>query len=141
MINRVKFYGIGDLALGTYFPRIEEAVSSFLENSETIYNINEILEFVNIMEYIESEIFSIDRDAEYIKRLQQAKPQIQTVIAKFFRELPRDEFLDVFNEVDSLYVSNFLEQFSNYKLAKKISETDFEEAILGSKIHVSDLLQ
>ncbi|MBR3140183.1 MAG: hypothetical protein IKF11_04875 [Methanobrevibacter sp.] len=100
MINRVKFYGIGDLALGTYFPRIEEAVSSFLENSETIYNINEILEFVNIMEYIESEIFSIDWDAEYIKRLQQAKPQIQTVIAKFFRELPRDEFLDVFNEVD-----------------------------------------
>lgn len=141
MINRVKFYGIGDLALGTYFPRIEEAVSSFLENSETIYNINEILEFVNIMEYIESEIFSIDWDAEYIKRLQQAKPQIQTVIAKFFRELPRDEFLDVFNEVDSLYVSNFLEQFSNYKLAKKISETDFEEAILGSKIRVSDLLQ
>ena len=149
MMERVKFYSSSDLSIGYHFDRLRELIES-IEELE-LNNLLDALEAYNILKFISNKLYPIDISDKQVK---EAKGRIYKKLNCFFSEVSKENILEFFRyfflsdnfEIDedisekiksdsidaysnTLFRSDFLECFEQYKLDEKIGEDDLRICI------------
>jgi len=135
MEERIKYYDESSLSINYNIDLINNYLKSLDTSKNYCYDINNILEFFNIIQYTKVKDSSIKRN--YSKKIDFLYIQINDFIKKF----SEDNFLDLFNEVYIEYIEDF------WKLVDlNINELNFSQDFLtkilkSRKINIIEILK
>lgn len=142
MGRRVKFYSASDLSIGFYLDRFRTLVDSVINNGlKKIDDVNDTLELLNIIYYIDNVLPSIGWDEHYIEQIKSIKPLLRKAISEFFTKMPAETLISHIRRLDFEYIDDFFNCFKTYRLAERIKEMDFKNAIIDSNIPLYKLLR
>ncbi|MCM3584974.1 hypothetical protein M3182_04335 [Mesobacillus maritimus] len=134
----IKFYSENDMAYGWEMEKIVERVNT--NAIESNWSITDLLDFYNILKYI-----NIERFRNYI--VQETSIDIETYIQKIKQKIGRFvghqgiEFVNLYGEIDYDYTDDFLEVFENYKLYKRIDINNFKQFLERKDVHIYSILK
>lgn len=135
---RVKFYSEYDMACGWELEKVIELIN---ENAiEKEWTIIDLIEFYNILKYI-----NIERFSEYINQkldinIIEFKQKIQQKIGEFIGKY-KNEILNICDELDFSSIEDFLEIIENYSIYKEIKEENFRTFINKEYVHICYVLK
>lgn len=127
MINleRVKFYSNIDMSSGYNF---NLAIDIIKKLSEKEYNINDILEFYNILKFFNKEILDYQTD-EIQKLCNNSKKELNSIIGKFNKNINNSNIEEYLAQVEFDYVEDFFEMLDKYKIYNIINENTFKSIL------------
>jgi len=139
--NGIKFYSSADLSSGYSLDKAESILKSFsIEDEYT--DINRVIELFNIKKFIDDGMHMqrwSDDDFNYYKRITE---EFDPIIAIFFASINDENFLQLLEDVDMEYSSDFWFLVSRFKVYKKISKEVFNQALDLTRVHLwDDVLQ
>ncbi|MTK07692.1 MAG: hypothetical protein F8N38_11485 [Hungatella sp.] len=137
MRDRVKFYGDGSSAVSIYSDRIKFVVEIFQINVE--YCINDILEFYNILKFINMGIEPSFWEPDFINKYKKFGKDSKSVIGKFFSKVNDDNFIGLTEKVE-IYHNEFWECIEQHEVYKKISSSTFDLVLSLNNIIFEDIL-
>lgn len=138
MDRGVKFYSKYDWGCGDNLVLAENMLNSFDSLRES-YNINEILEFYNIQEYLNSKCYLTKWDEETINRYSEISKRYIGIIGKYFSTVNEGNILIVYKEIKGIYYDDFWKLFDKYKMYERISNEKFEE-LLNERLNIRFIL-
>ena len=122
-VNKVKFYSVADWASGYQLQNAEKIIKEFDKNNE--YGVVELLEFYNIIKYIDNKMFLRQWSDEFKENAIKVSKEMKAKIFKYFDENLNDEkFTEIIKEVPNEYIEDLLEI-----LEKKIDKINISEII------------
>lgn len=140
MIQRVKFYSKNDMANYYDLKLIQDKLKELIKEKEN-YNINEILEFFNIIKFVESEIYLPDWSEEYIRYYKKIPKKLKEIIGKYISKIENTNIIEIFLSVDIMYITDFWEIFDRYSLYKKIQNEKFIELLNNNRDNLYCILK
>lgn len=139
-VDRVKFYGVRDLAAGFQMKRIEAVLENNLENIGNS-DINQIIELYNIKKYIDAGLSLPEWSAEQIDEYKShSKKVIPRHIGRFFSTITDDNVISQFEKVEIGYHEDFWVLFQNQKMALKISGDVFKKLLANERAYLGHIL-
>jgi hypothetical protein len=137
---RVKFYSKDDMSAGYNLIEAKKRIDSFDINRKD-YEIDDIIEFYNIIRYIEEKCFIKTWNDEDIKNINNITKEYKKIISCFMNEINDDNIIDIFNSIEDYnYRDDFFELFENYKKYEIISEQIFNKLLHVPKLYFPDIL-
>lgn len=129
-MNRVKFFSKTDLSCGFNLIRAYEIVSDFDENKED-YTINDILEFCNIVLYVNNECYLEKWGEKEIGKLKDVSSKMKRKIGIFLNNINDSNIENVFEDIDkrNWYYEDFFREFETYKLYERITGNVFKRLL------------
>ncbi len=134
----IKFYSEYDMTCGR---EIEKIIKKINDNAiDTDWLISDLIEFYNIIKYID-----IERFADYIVQqtgidIKEFKKKIKQKMGKFIW-LNKGDFIDLYEEVDLMGVEDFLDIVENYSIYKEFTDEDFKNLLKKDHIHIYLILK
>lgn len=132
-LNRVVFFSKHDLAGAHYLTKGEAVLRSPIKSSYA--DINDILEFYNIKQYIDNELYLKDWTEENIIEFRQKTTEYGKVIGQFMSGVDDSTVIEYHKNLSREYVNSFWEIANDHKLFKKISKESFT-TILSNEPHL-----
>lgn len=140
MRDRIKFFSVYDLSIGSYIEKLKEKLDLFNSNIE--YNdINDILELMNIKCFVENNIFHKDWTNDQIQDYQNKVLEFPKVLGKFLSKITTDNIINKVSTIDIIYIDDFWKIFSEYKIYKKIKEETFENILKLNDFYINHILK
>ncbi|MGG1630332.1 hypothetical protein [Rossellomorea sp. NRS-1567] len=137
-MSGIKFYSEYDMICVWELEKIIEKIKDNVINSN--WSINEILDFHNVLKYI-----NIKRFRDYI--VQETSTDIEAFEKEIRRKIGifvgshKDFFLDFYNEITVDAANDFLEIFEGFKLFRNIDIQDFRRFIEKENVHICTVLK
>lgn len=119
-MDRVKFYSIEDMSSGYNFNKAVERIKTFQDKD---YNINDVIEFYNIIKFsnlLEKEIKDL-----WVK----LQPKLKSIIGNFFKKINSSNIINYLSDVDFDYTEDFFEILCKYKVYKNIDDKTFKDIL------------
>lgn len=139
--KRVRYFSNTDMSIGFYLDRMKLVVDS-VDNSNQVYDINDIFEFSNIIKFIDNGLFSTKWPDEYIDELKSLKrPILEKILRKYFVSLDANQTLEIATKLDRDYYQDFIEKISQYNIGDKINDILFDKLLVDSDIPIWDILE
>ena len=91
------------------------AIDIIKKLSEKEYNINDILEFYNILKFFNKEILDYQTD-EIQKLCNNSKKELNSIIGKFNKNINNSNIEEYLAQVEFDYVEDFFEMLDKYKI-------------------------
>ena len=142
-MERIKYYSSNDFSFSEEFNR---ALSLIKNIKEKECNINDILEFYNILKFLNNDIVK-SHGNEIDENWQDSKKIMQQLINKFCLKINKDNIMTILDEVELNYLDDFFEVFSKYKIYTRIDDDVFTKIInrratdINSILEVKDLVK
>lgn len=137
--NRIKFYSKYDGAGFSNLEKAEEILINFDESKD--YNVNDIIEFYEIKQYIDNEVYLPKWTPEEIENYKSISKRMWAVIVRFWQKIDDSNLLELFESLDYWTVQDsFWELTENLSAYKQISNIAFNSLITHCKINVRAIL-
>lgn len=94
-MNRVKFYSFSDWSVGRNLYLLEKNFESYKVNNNP--SINDIIEFYNIQQYIENEMYLPSWSDNFKSELKEFTKSLTPIINRYFHSLSSEEFKSRFH--------------------------------------------
>ena len=140
MHDRVKFYSASDYSSGFHLIRIKEIVDQFNSN-KVDYDVNEIIEFYNIIKFIDIKAYLITWKEQDIEIIQKVCEEYKRIVACYIKGIDDSNFIELYNKVDRIYKDDFFELLEKYKVYERVSETTFDELLHNEKVCMHYILR
>ncbi len=137
-MSKIKFYSESDMAIGWDLEKIVEKVKN--EAIETEWDITDLLEFHNILKYINVERFSDQIFQETSINMKSYEKKIKQKIGNFL-SCHKDNYINLYNKIDFDSAIDFFEVFEGYKLYKSVEVDRFSQFLEKESIHIYTVLQ
>ncbi|OOC56482.1 MULTISPECIES: hypothetical protein [Nocardiopsis] len=137
--RRLKFYGLNDYGTYHQVERVKEVLEVF-DPLAVGYSTSDIIELHNAQLFIENQLYPQSFDSEQRAAWQALRPQLRTVVAKFFNALNDDNFADVITDVHNEYKSDLLQLLAKFKVYDRCSATTVLPALKAVRISMGGLL-
>ncbi|MCM3706422.1 hypothetical protein M3205_11915 [Cytobacillus firmus] len=137
-MSGIKFYSEYDIACGWELEKIVEKVNNEAIDSE--WGITDLLEFHNVLKYI-----NIKRFSDHI--VQETSIDIKTYEKKIKKKIGifvgrhKDDFLNLYDEIDFDNTDDFFEVFEGYKLYQRIEIDNFRRFLEKENVHIYTVLK
>lgn len=137
-MSKIKFYTEYNIAGTWEMGKIVEKINN--DDIENDWDINDLLEFHNILKYIK-----IKRFSEHI--IQETKVDIKKYEEKIKRKIGiflsnhKDDFLQLFHNIDFDNTDDFFEVFEDYKVYKSIKTEGFKQLFEKENVHIYAVLR
>lgn len=137
-MDRIKFYSEYDMACGWEIDKIIERINANVIEAD--WTINILIEFHNILKYI-----NIERFADHIARqtgieIKAYEKMIRQKIGRFIGNNKRN-FIDLYDNLDFMDSDDFLEIIENYSIYKEFTNEDFKVLLDKENVHVYLILK
>lgn len=140
MHDRVKFYSTSDYSSGFHLRRVKEIVDQFNSN-KVDYDVNEIIEFYNIIKFIDIKAYLITWKEQDIEIIQKVCKEYKRIVACYIKGIDDSNFVELYNKVDRIYKDDFFELLEKYKVYERVSETTFDELLHNEKVCMHYILR
>lgn len=121
---RVKFYSNSDLSSGHNLLRAEKVIQTFsLDTAEK--NINDILEYANIIKFFDNKVYLQNWDNNTLNRYSSIVKSFKPVIGKFMTTVNGSSWINIYEQVEKFYRKDYFETLSKYNVIKRLSNVDF----------------
>lgn len=137
---RVKFYSKLDLSAGYYLLMAENILNKF-DSAKNNYTINEIIEFYNIILYIDDELFLKSWTKEYIQKVKDIIKEYKKIIGSYLGNICDENILMLFNDVEVDYKDNFWELIEKYKIYNRVSQNEFVRLLNNKNAYLFQILK
>lgn len=131
MKNRIKYYSNSDLSTGWNLKKIEEVIENYDETKED-YEINDIIEFYNITQFLNNKLYLNNWDDTYVEKLKNANKKIKASIGKYCSKINNRNLYKIFEDVERHYKEDFFEIIEEYKIYNRISQREFNRLIYNT---------
>ena len=124
-MERIKFYSIDDLLVADNLLRIKENIDKYDENKQD-YNINDIIEFYNIIKYIDSGCYKkylSNWSNEAICKMENTVKKYKAIVAIYFKSICDENIIVRYQEIQDNYHNyreDYFELIENYKIYEYI---------------------
>lgn len=141
-MEKIKYYPANDLACGHNLSKIDKIINKFniCENFDED-NINDMLELYNAKKYLDNEIYLIDWSDDDIKYYNDTINKHFGVVAKFFKSIDTNNFIDLYNNVQRNYKEDFWTLGDKFEIYINIDENKFKEFIKNTNVDLYELLR
>ena len=135
-MERVKFYSNNDMTTAYNFNKAVDISKTITDKD---YEINDILEFYNILKLF---------NPEYLKNVQEdikdicneSSKKINRIIGKFCSKLNNDNIEKYLNDVERNYIEDFFEVIDKYKVYERISDDIFSQILEKKDVYLHVIL-
>lgn len=137
-MSRIKFYSEYDMACGWELEKIIEKVNNLIIEAE--WDITDLLDFQNILKYI-----NIKRFSNYI--VQETGIDIKTYEKKIKQKIGtfigcnKEMFINLYDDIDFDTTDDFFEIFEGYKLYQSTDVDSFRQFLNKENVHIYSLLK
>lgn len=138
-MERIKFYSKYDLTSSTSINNIIEFINHFRSEIEE-YNINDILEYFNIIKFSKDDEFKEIIINETNKEFDKVLKIIGKRIGKFIGE-NKESFLSLYRDVYFGYKEDFFELIEQYSIYNNINDLDFKDLLKNTDVHCYIILK
>lgn len=144
-MERIKFYSIDDLLVADNLLRIKENIDKYDENKQD-YNINDIIEFYNIIKYIDSGCYKkylSNWSNEDICKMENTVKKYKAIVAIYFKSICDENIIVRYQEIQDNYHNyreDYFELIENYKIYEYISEQTFYALLHTPKVFLQYIL-
>ena len=129
-MNRVKFYSCPDMANTYQLDLLETRMNQFKPDLND-YRIYEIIEFYNMIRFIDAECYLKRWSQEYIEKLHTTVPIFRKKVAVYMQSLVETEFIELFKELEYDYYNDLWELIDKYKVYQKISHEAMRTVLMN----------
>lgn len=136
-LKGVKFYSIGDLAVGNELKNAERIISEY--EAKEIEDINNALELFNCNLYIENEVSFQNWTEEYKLKLQKKCKQIRRDLGHYFSKINKENIVGIGKSITWIYKEDFLSVFYRYGLNNRIDDEVFNRLLLEGVFQVEEV--
>ncbi|MGD7025168.1 hypothetical protein ACQCVK_21640 [Rossellomorea vietnamensis] len=137
-MSGIKFYSEYDMACGWGMNKIIEAINSGSIDSE--WAMADLLDFHNILKYLKIERFSDyigqETSTDIIVFEKRVKQKIGIFVSCY-----KDDFLNLYDELDFGNTDDFFEILEGYKLFKRIEIENFRQFLEKDNVHIYTVLK
>lgn len=137
-MSGIKFYSEYDMACGWELEKIVEKVNDKAIDSE--WGITDLLEFHNILKYINIKRFSDHIVQETSIDIKNYEKKIKQKIG-IFVGYHKDDFINLYDEVDFDNTEDFFEVFEGYKLYQRIEIDNFRRFLKKENVDIYAVLK
>lgn len=135
----VKFYSENDFAIGANLILMQNKLKTL--DFKNKFEINEIIELHNIIQYIQCGRFFSDWDEEYREYLKDLLPKLKQEINKYFSNITKNgTFLRCYSSVHNFYIKDFFYLFDKYKVYTKIDKNELNSFVENNPKTLNQLL-
>jgi hypothetical protein len=137
-MSGIKFYSEYDMACGSELSKIIETIKR--ESIDSEWAITDLLNFFNILKYI-----NIERFSDYI--VQETSTDIKAFEKKIKQKIGifvncyKDDFLNFYDEIEFDNIDDFFEIFEGYKLYQRIEIENFRRFLEKETVHIYTVLK
>lgn len=139
-MKRIKFYSIADLSTGYYLEKIVELINNF-DCIENEFNINDIIEFFNIIKYNEKDLLQKYCKQYGVKNFDETIKSFRKIIGQFINREKFNNFIKLYENVERIYKNDFWELIEYYKIYESISQDDFFAFLQSNTVYLSHILK
>lgn len=139
-MDRVKFYSASDYSSGFHLMGIKEMIDQF-DNDKVDYDINEIIEFYNIIKFIDIKAYLTTWERQDIEIIQKVCKEYKRIVACYIKNINDSNFIGIYNEVGRNYKDDFFELLEQYKVYEMVSETIVDEILHNEKVCMHYILR
>ena len=139
-MDRVKYYSPSDWAGANNLNKAEQKILNYDNNKE--YDINDILEFLNIYKYFYNNVYLTKWSDDYVKSLKNISVKMKNNAYKFFNtKIDDNNIIQLYESVDIQYKKDFFELFANCINSMNISKRKMEELLQCDSLRIRDVLE
>ena len=131
MKHRIKYYSNSDLSTGWNLKKIKEVIENYDEAKEN-YEINDIIEFYNITQFIDNKIYLNNWDDTYVENLKNTNKKIKASIGKYCSKINNRNVYKTFEDVERNYKEDFFKIIEEYKIYNRINQREFNRLIYNT---------
>lgn len=135
-MSRIKYYSNYDMTSGYNLNCSIEKIGNITEN---ITDINDILEYFNILKFFNEELINI-LDNNIIDKCNSAKKKINSIIGKFCKNITESNIEDYLTKIERLYIEDFFEIFDKYKIYTRIGNEMIDNILSNYKYYLHYIL-
>ena len=111
-----------------------------LDPAQSDYSLDQIIEFYNILLFIEADSHLKSWSRSRRKQFAGAGSSLKPIVDRYFGSISPDNFLDETIEFERIYHGDFLDLFAAYKLADVIPQKQFGDMAYSNEIALIHLL-
>lgn len=134
----IKFYSEYDMSCAWNLEKIIEKVNSGAIESE--WGITDVLDFHNVLKYINIEKFSNHIVHETSIDIKTYEKRIKQKIGEFVG-CHKDVFINLYDEIDLDNTDDFFEVFEDYKVYQRIEIDNFRRFLEKENVHIYTVLK
>ena len=124
MLIRAKYYGGNDMSTSLSLQRAEEVIIAYKASTET-HDVNDIIEYYNIIQFFDNKIYHPDWDDakrdEYAKTVNMFRAEV----GRFLHSIQGNDLAALYNQIEARFRSDFINLLSHYKVTDRISDDQF----------------
>jgi len=128
------------MSISFYLERLKTVADSVDPAKYTPGNINDALELLNIVQFIDNDLFHRGWEQSYTDSLKAKSPAIKKLLGKYFGNLTSTDINNEIKVLNREYYENFITIFSQYKLGDKVTEEEFDTLLNGSGLSIWNIL-
>ena len=138
--KRLKYYANNDISISYYLERLK-LVADSLDSSSELNNINDALELVNVMKFINNGLLSIDWDVHYRDQLKSKAKIVKDLVGKYFSGLSVAGITNAISTLENQYNDDLISALSAYNLGDKFTEDEFNNLLSYANIPIWNILE
>lgn len=138
--RRVRFFGLGDLAIGWYVPRVVELAEQF-DPKDVSTSVDDILELHNVQQYLEHGILPETYTQEERDQVTARVPQIRGAVARFFSVIDETNFETTVAGASREYHVDLLDLLGRYKAFERCDSGIVLPALTAAGVNLREMLE
>ena len=124
MLLRAKYYDANDMSTGISLHRVEDVLLSYDPNT-SVREINEILEYYNIVQFFKHKLYLKEWDTATIEKFCSTVKLLKSEIGRFFHGIHGDDLPALYIQIDYRFRNDFFKILSEYRVMARISGDQF----------------
>lgn len=136
----IIFYSASDLSTGSSLKAAEDRID-ILISLNSPFNINQILEFHNIIKLFETNVKLEAWSSDYYADLKRKANKLKEHIGRYVSNFDYNCFHDTYNAITTLYVSSFWDMFEHYGMQNTIPIDTFKSLLYADKMVIHHVLR
>ena len=124
MLLRAKYYDVNNISTGVNLHRAEDVLLSYNPNASE-REINEILEYYNIVQFFKHKLYLKEWDTATIEKYCSTVKLIKDEIGRFFHGIHGDDLPALYIQIDHQFRNDFFKILSEYRVMDRISGNQF----------------
>lgn len=125
-MDRIKFYSDADMSTGRSLQQAEQKLLA-LSSNPSCEDVNEALEFGNILKLFRCGRGLQSWSPEYQEKLKGVAEKLKAPMGKFWQGVTDLNFIEVCEQVDWQYKDDFWEEFANHKAWEQVTAECFAQ--------------
>lgn len=126
MEKRIKYYSDTDMSIGRSLRQAEQKLLE-LSSKPSCEDVNEALEFANILKLFRCGRGQQSWSPEYREKLNGMAEKLKAPMGKFWQGVTDLNFIEVWEKVDWQYRNDFWEEFANHKVWERVTPECFAQ--------------